>query len=397
MRPSSGAFPYCERGRGTTVRFIHAADLQLGMTRHFLDADARATYAQARIDALRAIGRMASAEAADFVIVAGDVFETNRVGPRTVRRALEAIADITVPVFLLPGNHDPLDAASVYRSSTFERGKPANVTVLDRPDAVEVRPGVEVVGAPWLSKRPLGDLVTAACATLTPTSSVTRILVGHGAVDELIDFGNPAVIRLADVESAVTDGRVHYVALGDRHSTTQVGSTGRVWYAGTPEPTDYDETDAGNVLVVDVDETACTVTRRPIGTWRFVDQRFELDEEAAIDAVASWIDGQAAKDRTIVRLSVVGTVSLSQHARLQAMIDDARDVFAAIEDWEQSSDLVVRPDDDDFADLALTGFAKTAVERLRAAVAAGGAEGRTARDALALLVRLAHDEGATAR
>lgn len=367
------------------------------MTRYFLDADARATYAQARVDALRAIGRVASVEAAAFVVVAGDVFETNRVGPRTVRRALEAMADIPVPVFLLPGNHDPLDAASVYRSSTFERGKPPNVTVLDRPDAVEVRPGVQLIGAPWLSKRPLGDLVTAACETLMPASEVTRILVGHGAVDELIDFENPAVIRLANVESAVGDGRVHYVALGDRHSTTEVGSTGRVWYAGTPEPTAYDETGAGNVLVVDVDETACTVTRRPIGTWRFVDQRFELDDEAALDALASWLDSQATKDRTIVRLSMVGTVSLSQHARLQALIDEARDIFGAIEDWEQDSDLVVRPDDDDFTDLALTGFAKTAVERLRAAAAAGGTDARTARDALALFVRLAREESATAR
>ena len=41
----------------------------------------------------------------------------------------------------------------------------------------------------------------------------------------------------------------HYVALGDRHSTTNVGTTGRVYYAGAPEPTDYDETDPGNVLI----------------------------------------------------------------------------------------------------------------------------------------------------
>ncbi len=30
------------------VRFIHTADLQLGMTRRFLDEDAQARYAQAR-------------------------------------------------------------------------------------------------------------------------------------------------------------------------------------------------------------------------------------------------------------------------------------------------------------------------------------------------------------
>mgnify|MGYP003513362825 CR=1 FL=1 len=43
------------------VRFIHTADLQLGMTRRFLDADAQARYAQARIDALVSIGALATA------------------------------------------------------------------------------------------------------------------------------------------------------------------------------------------------------------------------------------------------------------------------------------------------------------------------------------------------
>src|SRR5450759_4294442 len=145
-----------------TVRFIHTADLQLGMTRRFLDDDAQARYAQARIDGLAAIGRMAAAEKAEFVVVAGDVFETNRVRPRTVGRALQAMASIPVPVFLLPGNHDPLDAATVYRSPTFLRSVPPNVLVLDSPDPVEVRVGVQVVGAPWTTKRPLCDLVAAA-------------------------------------------------------------------------------------------------------------------------------------------------------------------------------------------------------------------------------------------
>ena len=36
----------------------------------------------------------------------------------------------------------------------------------------------------------------------------------------------------------------------------QVGSTGRIWYSGSPEVTNYDdiESDPGHVLVVDLDE-----------------------------------------------------------------------------------------------------------------------------------------------
>jgi len=376
------------------VRFIHTADLQLGMTRRYLDTDAQARYAQARIDGLTAIGRMASVEGAEFVVLAGDVFETNRVRPRTVGRALQAMASIPVPVFLLPGNHDPLDAATVYRSPTFLRSVPPNVVVLDSPDPVIVRAGVQVVGAPWMTKRPLVDLVAAACEPLVADPTWTRILVGHGAVDYQGEFHDPSTIRLAAAEAAVTEGKVHYIALGDRHSTTQVGDTGRIWYAGAPEPTAHDETDAGNVLLVDLQDGTCTVTSRPIGTWRFVAETLELDATHGPDTLLERLDGLPAKDRSIVRLTLLGVLSLTQYTQLQQIIEEAREVFGSIEEWEPTSHLLVRPEDDDFADLGLSGFARNAVVRLRAEAASGGTDAETARDALSLLVRFVHGRGA---
>jgi DNA repair exonuclease SbcCD nuclease subunit len=378
------------------VRFIHTADLQLGMTRRFLDGDAQARYAQARIDSLTAIGKLAVAENAEFVVVAGDVFDTNRVRPRTVGRALEAMASIKVPVFLLPGNHDPLDAATVYRSPSFLRSIPPNVVVLDGYEPVDVREGVQIVGAPWMTKRPLKDLVAAACDSLDVDSTCLRILVGHGAVDFRGEFHDPSTIRLAAAEAAIAGGKVHYIALGDRHSTTQVGETGRIWYAGAPEPTAHDETDAGNVLLVALEDGACTVTSRPLGTWRFVTETIELDAESGPETLLTRLGQLGDKDRSIVRLTMQGLVSLTQYTRLQEIIDEEREVFGSIEEWEPSSQLLVRPEDDDFADLGLSGFAVNAVARLRETVGSAGPDAEVARDALSLLVRLVHGHGAGA-
>ena len=79
---------------------------------------------------MRAIGRVAREGGFAFVVVAGDVFESNQVDRKTVSRALEALATIPVPIYLLPGNHDALDAASVYRSPTFVQRKPEHVHVI---------------------------------------------------------------------------------------------------------------------------------------------------------------------------------------------------------------------------------------------------------------------------
>ena len=130
-------------------------------------------------------------------MVAGDVFEDNQLGAAVISQSLEAMRAIGIPVYLLPGNHDPLDASSVYTSALFTAECPANVTVLDRAGTHEVRPGLQIVAAPWRSKRPTTDLVADVLDDL-PADGVIRILVAHGGVDMLDpDPTRPSLIRLA--------------------------------------------------------------------------------------------------------------------------------------------------------------------------------------------------------
>lgn len=371
------------------MRFIHTADWQLGMTRHFFGQEAQARFSAARLDAVREIGRLAAEQSCDFVLVCGDVFESNHLDRRLLRRAFEALDDIKMPVVLLPGNHDPFDAASIYRAPEFTGQVPAHVHVLSTSDGYPVIDGVEVIAAPWDSKRPLSDLVAAACATISPDPHVLRIVVGHGIVDELSpDPTNPALIALSDVDAALSDGRVQYVALGDRHSVTQVGQSGRVWYSGTPEVTDYDEVNPGYVLVVDLRQDGVDVQQHRIGTWQFVQREFPLSGDADLDDFEEWLSDQRNKDRVVLKLALKGTLSIRNKARLDEILDRFLDVFAAIQVSDRRSDLAVLPSDADLGALDLTGFAASAQQELMSKATAGGPEGATAQDALALLYRL---------
>src|ERR1700739_3990121 len=209
------------------MRFLHTADWQLGMTRHFLAGDAQPRYSAARRDAVAGLGPLAEATGAEFVVVAGDVFEHNQLAPKIISQSLEPMRAIGIPVYLLPGNHDPLDASSVYTSALFTAERPDNVVVLDRAGLHQVRAGLEIVAAPWRSKAPTTDLVAEVLEDLSP-ASVTRVLVAHGGVDVLDpDRDKPSLIRLAQLDDAVARAAVHYVALGDKHSLTGGGGSGR--------------------------------------------------------------------------------------------------------------------------------------------------------------------------
>ncbi|MGO9385327.1 MAG: metallophosphoesterase family protein [Mycobacterium sp.] len=382
------------------MRFLHTADWQLGMTRHFLAGDAQPRYSAARRDAVAGLGMLAAEVGAEFVVVGGDVFEHNQLSPQVIGQSLEAMRAIGIPVYLLPGNHDPLDASSVYTSALFTAERPDNVVVLDRAGVHQVRPGLEIVAAPWRSKAPTTDLVAEVLEGLSP-AQVTRILVAHGGVDVLDpDRDKPSLIRLAELDDALARGALHYVALGDKHSLTQVGGSGRVWYSGSPEVTNFDdvESNPGHVLMVDIDESdprrAVTVESRHVGHWRFVTMHRQVDTSRDVADLDMNLDLMTEKDRTVVRLALTGSLTVTDRAALDACLDKYARLFGWLGLWERHTDLAVVPADGEFTDLGIGGFAAAAVEELVATAREADAESAVdAQAALALLLRLA-DRGA---
>jgi DNA repair exonuclease SbcCD nuclease subunit len=374
------------------IRFLHTGDWQLGMTRHFLSEGVQERFAQSRFDAIRELGRIAEEENCRFMVVCGDVFESNLVDRKTVSRALEALKDVPVSVYLLPGNHDPLNEASVYRSTTFLERKPSHVHVIEDTTPILVDEGIEILGIPWTSKSPLQDLVALTTGKLEPIVNKLRVCVAHGMVDNLSPTpDDPALISLHAVENAISQNKIHYLALGDRHSLTEVGDSGRIWYAGTPEPTDYKEVKPGFALVSTINEEGVTTKEVNVGRWKFIErEQVDLNTKEDIETLRGWFENLEDKERTVIKLCLVGALSLSFHGELEELISHVQEILGAVE--TRMNNLVVIPEDADFMDLGFSGFASCTVERLRSNVEESGPDSITSRDALALLVRLAGRE-----
>ncbi|MDZ7768497.1 MAG: exonuclease SbcCD subunit D [Woeseiaceae bacterium] len=370
------------------IRFIHSSDWQLGMTRAFLSEEAAARFSQARIDAITTLGRLARDNEAQFIVVAGDIFESNQLSQRTVVRTLDALEALPVPVFLLPGNHDPLDGTSIFLSERF-RAVSRHITVLHdyRPVAVPGLDGIEVVGAPWRTKRPVTDLCQEMAQANPPATDVIRIAVVHGQVDTLSpDPGRSGVVDLAAAEQAIREGRFHYLALGDRHSVTEVGGSGRIWYSGAPVATAFDEQDPNKALLVELDgESSCRVEPLDVGHWIFIAEQRRLDGPDDIARFGQWLDDLPDKECTVIKAGFEGSISLAAAAMLDDVMEAKADLFASLRLRERTTDLAIVPDQLDQDSVSLSGYARAAWQELLERADSGD---DAARDALRLCYRL---------
>ena len=374
------------------IRILHTSDLQLGMTRRFLDPEAQARYTDDQFDALRKLAMIATERDCDAVVIAGDVFDVVLPDRRIITRAIDALGSFVVPVFLLPGNHDAGSPESIWTTGNLASRLPSNVTVIRDSTIHSVNGGrLEVVGAPWTSRRPDRDLVALALEGLNPPPpEVTRILVGHGGVDSINpDPGNLNLIRLASLESAIGEGLIDYVALGDRHSALSIGVTGRVWYSGAPVMTSFRE-DVGStnrVLVVTVD-AGVMVDQVEVGLWEFRRREITASGADLLEAVGAELALPGDRGRTAIRLVLEGTVNLAERAELDQVIDEAGDLFASIRLSEDHCDLAVLVDDADLTTLAIGGYGDDAVSDLIAMTTQDGETGDDAVLALRTLYRL---------
>ena len=97
----------------TEIVLVHSSDLHVDEDRAVGSRNGDGT---AR---LRWVLVTARAARADVVLLAGDTFENNQLGQAILERARGLLADADLRVVILPGNHDPALADSVFVRGGF--------------------------------------------------------------------------------------------------------------------------------------------------------------------------------------------------------------------------------------------------------------------------------------
>ncbi len=230
-----------------TVRIVHSADWQIGLKARHVAAAAERVRA-ARFEAAARVVALAADRRAHALLVAGDVFDHPMVEDRVVRQLASVLALCPCPVYLLPGNHDPLGPGSVWGRPAWTGARPPHVHVLDGFEPVRV-PGAELVLLPCpLSRRRSVDDPTFRMAAAPAGKSVV-VGIAHGGLAIAGKHQEDAhPIGLDVVERTGVD----YLALGDWHSTYLHGE--RIAYSGAHETTKFGEDRSGAALVVTITE-----------------------------------------------------------------------------------------------------------------------------------------------
>ena len=181
---------------------------------------------------LAAVLATAGSLGADVVLLAGDVFEHNRLPEALLDRAAGLLAGCGMKVVILPGNHDPLTADSVYRRSGI--GEAANVSVLGLTHEQAVAfPALdlEVWGN---AHRDYGDMAPLACARPRTTRWQVAMAHGHYRGAEDADAAHRPSWLISDEEIAATGA--DYLALGHWNRPVRVGNGAvSAWYSGSPD------------------------------------------------------------------------------------------------------------------------------------------------------------------
>lgn len=243
-------------------RILHTADIHLGVRLSGLGRSGDRVRAALRNTFGRIID-MAIDEKVDAVVIAGDLFDSNHISSSLIRFALGEINRLgEIPCVVLPGTHDCLEEGSVLLSLTDDE-KPGNMYLLLDPDEPTIRfedKQLTFYGSPNTSNR----------STKNPVASVSRrdhegthILVAHGSYmipEKTAKDDHP--FSLDDIDNSGFD----YVALGHWHSTFELPTKRtKATYCGSPEAVAFDQSGAGNVLIVDSADQV-TIDKRHVGT-----------------------------------------------------------------------------------------------------------------------------------
>ena len=252
-----------------SVKILHLADLHIGAAVSGLGTRAESRRAETLITFERIIN-LAKTSKVDILLIAGDLFNSNRIERSYIDRVFECFALIPeIQIVFAAGNHDPLNLESPFKT----RELPDNLHILGTEDSF--------VEFPALSTRVWGKsfkevyMAGSPRFSLVPDTNFINIMCIHGELKaDLNSKYNPLTAEF--IENCGMD----YVALGHVHKRTEITKIGNTHcaYCGCGEGQGFDELGPKGVYLGEVSKGGCDLQFIPTAKRMHIAENIDISD-----------------------------------------------------------------------------------------------------------------------
>ena len=341
-----------------SLRFVHAADLHLDSPFRGLSHAApklRDSLQAATLGALERVVNHTIESKADFLVIAGDIYDSKDRSLRALvsfRRQMERLAERDISVYIVHGNHDPLNGWG----SEFQL--PPNVTTFGSRAGTEpvVRRGKEVArvtGVSYPKERVTENLAVSMKSEAGSTYSVALLHANVGGQTGHADYA-PATL------DELTSSGFDYWALGHVHTRLVLATApSTVVYPGNPQGRNARESGPRGCYQVDVDRSGSAHLQfidTSLVRWTHLDisihQHTKMD--TLLDAICEKGRDAAAEftGPTVARCTLRGNGALHRDLQREGLAEDLREQLHEVLPTE--SVRIATGPELDFASLAAT-------------------------------------------
>ncbi len=287
------------------LKVIHTADIHLGREFPILREKGR-EHRNQLLATFDHIVDLAINANVPIILIAGDLFDTNRVYGVITGRVLAAFERLKkkgIQVCILPGTHDAYSDDSIYRFLHF----PANVTVFT--------PQLHHKTYEELDLTVYGKAFDGKSFGQSPLQGIcliekSKFHIGMAHCSIKIEGRVEKDAAILDTKEIASSG-LDYLALGHWHSFQDL-SQGNVkaFYSGSPEPVYMDQKGSGYAVLVTIHEKGnVEVDPRHVGSKKFdtvmIDVGLVKSIEDIIGIIAPKADSSLILQATLVGLSGV--------------------------------------------------------------------------------------------
>jgi len=294
-----------------SIRFIHTSDIHLDTS--FSGSGFPSKLGDRKREAIRGTFRRIIEDAllneVGFVLIAGDLFEQDRVTPDTIEFLKQQFERLNgVRIFISPGNHDPAIKGSPYKEEAW----PPNVHIFDAEEfrSIELPDyGARITGFGFVHSY-LEDRLFQRLPVLP--GELCNIVLSHGSDMSRVPKGKSRHGPFAVEE--IAGKNIQYCALGHYHQQHQlpnpIDST-QIWYSGIPEGRGWDEEGACGYLLGEIADGIVRVESRFCNQYPLNALTIDCDafstREQILDAILQQ-RGIQFDPKTILRIQLAGTL-----------------------------------------------------------------------------------------